>query len=78
MSEVSNKKRQYAQTSTAILGYAQQDCPIDWRLRIGQDVYRSIEIPVHELFKQSNTGNVRVTFTSVSDQDDNYNAERTM
>ena len=78
MSEVSNQKRQYAQTSTAILGYAQSDCPIDWRLRFGKDLHRSIEIPVYELFKQSNTGNVRVTLTSVSDQDDNHNTQGTM
>ena len=75
MSDLSYKKRQDAQTSTAILGYAQSNCAIDWRVRIGKDLYRGIEIPVHELFEQSCTGNVRVAFTSVSNQDDHYNAQ---
>ena len=75
MSEVQNKKRQDAQTSTAILGYAQPNCPIDWRLRFGQDLYRGIEIPVHELFERSCSGDVHIAFTSISGQDDNRHAQ---
>jgi len=75
LSEVSHKKRQDAQTSAAILGYAQSNCPVSWGIRLGQDVHRSIKIPVHELFKQSCTGDVHIAFTSVSDKDNNYNAQ---
>jgi len=78
LSDLSYKKRQDAQTSTAILGYAQSNCPIDWRVRIGQDLYRGIEIPVHELFKRSCSGDVRVAFTPVSGQNDNSHAEGVM